>query len=128
VKFDEEKIKKARKPLWERERDKTIAAVYSGAEEFNLVQLSHWLEGAQDLAKVSHRVLGWIHPLQSGPRDYSNLDQVMKHVQTETGMTIMGPDAFSMESDWFLNVNHVEPSEGKPALTRQLVHRMFAPT
>lgn len=112
---------KKKKPLWERERDHEIAAVYRGENAFDPEALEAWRAASASLAAMGAPVLGWVHPMVSGPTGGGAFDRALAECQTADCPRILRPDAFDLSPDLFLNINHMAPGAGMRALTEQLM-------
>ncbi|SNT07146.1 amino acid adenylation domain-containing protein [Antarctobacter heliothermus] len=115
---------KAKKPLWERERDHEIAAVYRGEIPFDENALRAWRETSASLAALGAPVLGWVHPIVAGPTGGSAFDKALADCETAACPRILRPDVFDLAPDRFLNINHVAPGAGMRDLTDRLMREV----
>lgn len=115
---------KARKPLWERERDHEIAAVYRGEIAFDAEAVAAWIAAEHALATLGAPVASWVHPLAEGPVGGGELDVLLAQLTQATQTRILGPEALRLPGDRFLNINHVTPDEGARALTDALIGKL----
>ena len=125
VAFDENRIAKGRRALWENKRGFEIADVYAGRLEFVEKSVQSWIEGARYLAEVTDTLIGFVHPLSSGADpDLSDspdhFERLIARIKSDTGMRMLLPSDFNVPTNLFVNINHMEPKEGREVLTRQI--------
>lgn len=115
---------KPKKPLWERARDHEIAAVYRGEVAFDPEALASWRDASASLAALGAPVLGWVHPMAEGNTGGGAFDEALGACQSPDCPRILPPDAFDLDADLFLNINHMAPGHGMRALTGLLMQQL----
>jgi amino acid adenylation domain-containing protein len=123
----DEARQKDRKPDWVRERDRVIAGAYLGEIEFEPTSVQHWFDGARALQAVSDRVVCFIHPADRTMIDEirdecgsDTLTQFTSDISSRLGIEVLSWEAFDLEPDDFLDINHMNARGGREKLSRQL--------
>ena len=123
----EEARQKDRKPNWVRERDRVVAAAYLGDIEFERDAVAHWFDAARALQAISERMVCFIHPADRTMIDEirdsissDRLAQFIADVEATLGIKVLPWEAFELEPDDFLDINHMNARGGREKLSRQL--------
>jgi len=123
----DEARQKDRKPNWVRERDRVIAGAYLGEIEFEATSVEHWFDGARALQSVADRVVCFIHPADRRMIDEirdecgsDTLTQFMSDISSKLGIEVLSWEAFDLEPEDFLDINHMNARGGREKLSRQL--------
>ena len=123
----DEARQKNRKPNWVRERDRVIAGAYLGEVEFDDAAVKNWFDGARALQDVSGRLVCFLHPADQTMTDEikgscgsDTLVNFTRGIGDELGVTVLSWDAFDLEPDDFLDINHMNARGGREKLSRQL--------
>lgn len=123
----EEAQQKDRKPNWVRERDRVIAAAYLGEIEFEPRAVGHWFDAARALQAVADRMVCFIHPADRTMTDElrekissDRLIRFMRDISDQLGIEVLAWDAFDLQADDFLDINHMNARGGREKLSRQL--------
>ena len=117
--------KNHKRALWERKRDHEVADVYNGKVLFDDESVAAWVAASRSLLSLKASFLSWVHPLAEGSSGGGHFDEMLHYVESECGTRILLPSAFDIESDLFLNLNHVAPGSGMEALTNSLMSRLL---
>jgi amino acid adenylation domain-containing protein len=123
----EEARQKDRKPNWVRERDRVIAGVYLGEIEFEPVAVRHWFDAARALQAVADRMVCFIHPADRTMTDElrdeissDTLERFTLAIRDELGIEVLPWEAFDLQPEDFLDINHMNARGGREKLSRQL--------
>lgn len=117
--------KNHKRALWERKRDREIADVYNGKVLFDDESVAAWITASRWLIKLEAPCLSWVHPLAEGSSGGGHFDEMIHSIEAEFGTHILPPSTFNIESDLFLNLNHVAPGAGMEILTNILMSRLL---
>lgn len=123
-----------RRPNWEKERDTEVARTLAGDVDFAPTELAIWSEAVRTLQPLADRTAVFIHPAnaammaelpahQRGDR----FDKVLAEVGAIAGVELIPPSVFDLEDADFLDINHVNPGQGRPKLSAQLAHLLYRP-
>jgi len=123
-----------RRPNWEKARDTEVARTFAGDVDFVAAELEAWKFGVRTLLPIAERTVIFIHPpnaqmMDELPETYGGdrFAALLKEVRSIEGVEIV-TDAFDLEDDDFLDINHVNPGKGRPKLSRQLARWLFGRT
>jgi amino acid adenylation domain-containing protein len=119
---------------WERKRDQSVIETYAGMTAFDPVAVDQWLRGVAALGEVTDLVVAFAHPIGAkdelarlrAENDRDRYAEVLTLLRERSGVRILDAEAFDLETDDFLNLNHANPGEGREKLTRQLAQMVFA--
>ncbi len=116
-----------RKADWERKRDHEIARAYAGSVKFLPEGIEVWLEGLRHLSVVADRVVCFVHPasqrmIRELPRKLhgDRFRYLMRSLARIPGLELISPETLELTEEDFLDINHVNPTLGRPKLSRQL--------
>ena len=125
-------LETARRPNWQRERDRLIARAYAGGLELDPQRLSNWRRGLSALQKVADRVVIFIHPAdQSMLSEVPVTEQgtILAHALAEIGqmqgVEVLPWQGFALEPKDFTDINHVNAHIGRTKLTRQMAQLIW---
>lgn len=120
-----------RHPDWARARDMVIAQTYRGALEIDPTRLAAWKEGARLLSQVSDEMVCFVHPadpdmLAEVPQAVGEdrLATLLDAVARDTGLRVLPWQGFMLQSDDFMDINHVNAVRGRAALSAQLARML----
>ncbi len=123
--YNEATTQGKRRPNWEKKRDHEVARTYAGNVKFVPAELQIWFEAVATLSAVADRTLCFIHPAnrtmmdELGPEyrgDY--LDALLRQIAGTPGVELIPWQDFELTDADYLDINHLNPLSGRPALTR----------
>ncbi|WP_435258463.1 non-ribosomal peptide synthetase [Thioclava sp. FR2] len=126
-------LEPARRPNWQRERDRLIARAYSGGLSFDPLRLADWRRGLFALQKVADRVVVFIHPadqtmLSEVPAKEHGaiLVDTLADIAQMQGVEVLPWQGFALDPEDFTDINHVNSILGRPKLTRQMARMIWS--
>lgn len=124
--------KDKRRPNWEKARDTEVARTFAGDVDFVLSEIETWEYGLRTLQSAADRVVVFIHPPNTQMMDEldpeyggGKLEAVLERLRSIPGVELV-TGAFDLADADFLDINHVNPGQGRPKLSRQLARWLFA--
>ena len=124
---------KARKPNWARERDLVIARAFLGEVTFEQKTVDEWLAGAVALQQISDSVVCFVHPVDQQMTDEIKdthgsdvLTRFADDLNAKHGIATISWQAFDLEPDDFLDINHMNARGGRDKLSRQLAAMLIS--
>ncbi len=121
-----------KQPKWQLDREVDIARTFLGGVEFSLDAQRWWLDGAHELAQISDRVVGFVHPLRksslSGIPAHEQGDrwrQVFASLKARSGIEFMDWESVALDVEDFINMNHVNTHHGRRKLTGRFAQWCF---
>lgn len=117
---------------WKFEREREIARVYAGDIEMQGEACEAWLTGLEELRKVADRICVFIHPLDvkaAGTTEIApserHWQRMLEALEHQADARFIYPEVFELDSEDFLDLNHVLVGPGSTKLTEQLAHLLF---
>lgn len=127
-----ESARKKQRPNWEKKRDYVVARTYLGDVDFRNEAMEEWLEGAKSLSMIADRVICFVHPVNQSMIDSlegqyagDQLTRLLQKISNTSVVEIIPWEDFDLDSDDFLNINHVNSWSGAPKLNPQLASFIY---
>ena len=121
-----------RRPNWEKARDTEVARTFAGDVEFRPAELEIWMQAVRTLQPVAERTVVFIHPPNRQMMDElpdgfagAKFEAVLEQIRAIEGVELVPLDAYDLGDADFLDINHVNPGQGRPKLSRQLARWLF---
>lgn len=119
---------------WERKRAQEICRAFEGQLKMDDKAVAAWIKGVQSLQQVSDRVTAVIHPIQH-PEGTAGLKQarqgsnhfsgLIDQARQETGIEIMLDTDFTLRSEDFKNISHVNDHNGRQSFSAQIARHFL---
>jgi len=109
-----------------------VARTYLGDVDFRNEAMEEWLEGAKSLSMIADRVICFVHPVNQSMIDSlegqyagDQLTRLLQKISNTSVVEIIPWEDFDLDSDDFLNINHVNSWSGAPKLNPQLASFIY---
>jgi amino acid adenylation domain-containing protein len=129
---DEVTTKGKRRPNWEKDRDYEVARTYAGSIEFVPSKVRIWSDSIAAISAVADRTLCFVHPINRAMMDQlgaehrgERFDTLLRQIAATPGVETIPWQHFELTDADFLDLNHLNPMSGRPALSAQLARWIF---
>jgi hypothetical protein len=130
--YDQATTQAKRRPNWEKNRDFEVARTYAGSIEFVPSKVRVWADAIASVAAVADRTLSFVHPTNRVMMDElgaehrgDKFDALLRQVAATPGVEMIPWQDFDLTDADFLDINHLNPMSGRPALSVQLARWIF---